>query len=339
MPAWKDATKTVRDDSIGARIVDRQPLLYYHGADKTLDRPAHVRAGSGLAWTPGGIAVVQDDANFIALVDPVSGMVHSTVLPAGEGGLRQFDDIRGNKHDKLDLEACVAARNGSGVILVAFGSGSTMRRERVAIVTGWDSPRNTASVTPAPALYEALRRVPELAGSQLNVEGAAITGDDIRFFLRGNGATLDGVRPFNGTCDMNWRVLLSYLLSPHGEHSLTARNAVRYDLGNLDGVPLGFTDATEWQNKLLYSAVAEDTADAVLDGRVTGSVIGVLESRGAPRWAPVTDSAGNLFCAKVEGLVPEPRSATRLYAVVDSDNPHAPSELCTVELLGRWKSD
>lgn len=336
MPAATCALKTARDYSLRARIVDRVPLLYHDGADEGLDRPAHVRAGSGLAWTPGGIAVVQDDANFIALVDPVSGRVHSTVLPAAKGGLRQFDDIRRNKQDKLDLEACVAVRSESGMMLVAFGSGSTARRERVAIVTGWDDADCAAAVIGAPALYAALRRVPELEGSQLNLEGAVNIGDDIRFFLRGNGAPLAGVRPFNGTCDMNWRALLAYLLAPHGGHSLVARNALRYDVGNLNGVPLGFTDATEWQNNLLYSAVAEASPDAVLDGPVTGSAIGVLDGRGGARWTPVTDSAGNIVRAKIEGLVPEPRSETRLYAVVDSDDPHAPSELCTVELSGPW---
>jgi hypothetical protein len=44
----------------------RAPLRYDEGADRSLDRLEHVRAGSSLAWVPGGIAVVQDDANFLS---------------------------------------------------------------------------------------------------------------------------------------------------------------------------------------------------------------------------------------------------------------------------------
>ncbi len=64
-----------RDPALRARIVRKVPLVYAAGADPALDRPAHVRAGSGLAWIGGVLAVMQDDANFIALADPVTGLV------------------------------------------------------------------------------------------------------------------------------------------------------------------------------------------------------------------------------------------------------------------------
>jgi len=42
--------------------------------------------------------VVQDDANFIAVIDPQIWQVRAIPLPAGERGVRQFDDLRGNSH-------------------------------------------------------------------------------------------------------------------------------------------------------------------------------------------------------------------------------------------------
>ncbi len=62
----------------GARVLSRRPLRYDDGADATRDRPAHVRAGSGCAFVdiPGvgrRLAVVQDDAHFIALVNATRG--------------------------------------------------------------------------------------------------------------------------------------------------------------------------------------------------------------------------------------------------------------------------
>ena len=59
-------------------------MLYRDGPDRSLDRPAHVRAGSGLSWIGDRLVLVQDDANFVAVVDPATGFAESITLPAGE---------------------------------------------------------------------------------------------------------------------------------------------------------------------------------------------------------------------------------------------------------------
>ena len=59
------------DPSRGARVVARAPLLYERGPDAALDRPAHMRAGSALVALPDArLAVIQDDACFLAVIDP-----------------------------------------------------------------------------------------------------------------------------------------------------------------------------------------------------------------------------------------------------------------------------
>ena len=90
---------------------------------------------------PGGIAVIQDDANFIGLLDPESGRISSVTLPAGDGGVRQFDELRGNKKQKLDLEAAVTLTIDGRAVLIALGSGSTKRREQIVTVGGWEAGR------------------------------------------------------------------------------------------------------------------------------------------------------------------------------------------------------
>ena len=86
-----------QDKTLGARVVNRTPLLYAAGPDPLIDRPAHVRAGSSLARVKDFTVVIQDDANFIALIDKEHRQALAVTLPAGEGGIRQFDDLRGNK--------------------------------------------------------------------------------------------------------------------------------------------------------------------------------------------------------------------------------------------------
>jgi uncharacterized protein DUF6929 len=93
-----------------------------------------VRAGSGMGWLGGRLAVVQDDASFVALVDPSTHAVHSIPLPADPGGVRQFDELRGNKRWKPDFEACTTVLDAMGDWLVILGSGSTGQRERIGLL-------------------------------------------------------------------------------------------------------------------------------------------------------------------------------------------------------------
>lgn len=51
----------------------------------------------------------------------------------------------------------------------------------------------------------------------------------------------------------------------------------QYDLGWMEGVRLSFTDATLVRSGILYSAAAEDSPDAVLDGEVAGSALGLIQ--------------------------------------------------------------
>lgn len=328
-------TATV-DETIAAVVVAQSALYYADGADPLTDRPAHVRAGSGLAVVPGGLALIQDDANFIALIVQGDDRARAVPLPAGMGGLRQFDDVRGNKKYKLDLEACVAVDTAEGTLLIALGSGSKRRREQAALVRGWEAERPEVRLVHVPQLYERLRREQAFAGSELNVEGAVFLGDRLRLFGRGNGAVRDDVQPVNATCDLDWSTLLTHLESPDTNPPPVPTNVVRYELGALDSVPLTFTDGAVWRGSVLYSAAAEASPDATRDGRVSGSALGVIDEIGRARWTQLVDSSGAPFVGKVEGVAAVGGAADRVYAVVDADEPDTASVLCTIELRGDW---
>jgi hypothetical protein len=285
---------------------------------------------------PGGIAVVQDDANFLAVHDPESRGTRSIALPAGNEGRRQFDDGRGNKQHKLDLEACVSIKHEGDTIFLALGSGSSERREHVMMVRDWATGSPTVSLVELPRLYDALRRATEFAGSELNVEGAVVLANQLRLFGRGNGASRGELRAANSTCDLDLSAFLEHLLAPDRTPAPQPQHIVRYELGALAGVALGFTDATPWRDGVLYSATAEESPDATRDGRVVGSVIGVIDGAGNARWAEITERSGEPFHGKVEGLLVAPDSTDRLFVVADDDDPEAPSSLLVVELRGAW---
>jgi hypothetical protein len=179
----KSPRNATADPALTARVTARVPLHYDAGADIRLDRPAFVRSGSSLAWSAGGIVVIQDDANFLAVFDPAGRRTRAITLPAGKDGLRRFDDLRGNKKHRLDLEACVAIEYGQESMLLAFGSGSSGHRERVPVSDlQSESPEVTGACAPTP------RRVAEEAIFAAATEHRGCTRLAHGRFLRGETA-------------------------------------------------------------------------------------------------------------------------------------------------------
>jgi hypothetical protein len=291
-----------------------------------------VRAGSSLAWFGNRLAVIQDDAHFIALIDPKDGRIDALSLPVGEGGLRQFDDLRGNKRFKLDLEACLTRSSPDGEVLLAFGSGSNKHRESVVRV----SASGAIDLAQASGLYRRFRTTKAFSGSELNIEGAVFIDGWVRFFNRGNGEARGGLSPLDATCDVLWAELEAYLGDPDNIDAPGLHRIAQYDLGTLGGIRLTFTDATATDRGMLYVASAENSPDAITDGSVTGSVIGVLDERRGCRWTELRDADGGPLSAKIEGICADRNLEGLVYAVTDADDPARPSELLEVALAGPW---
>lgn len=281
-----------------ARIAASRRLIYDAGADPQADRPAHVRAGSGCCFLAGTrtLAIAQDDAHFLALVDVDSGSTRALALPAGPGGQRQFDVSRGNKQLKLDLEACLF-HDGQVILL---GSGSTPARQRAFFI---DPVSGAVETRELAAIYAALRAHPLLAGAELNIEGAVLLSPTVlRLFQRGNGRGA-----IDATFDVPW---------PLAPRVLDAR---RWVLGAVAGVPLSFADATRVDAGIVFLAAAENSPDAVDDGEVMGCAIGLLEDPVRAVRLP--------YHGKPEGIAADPDRSGVFWLVVDADDPDAPAEL------------
>ncbi len=325
------------DPRLLVQVLHRRPLRYTAGADPSLDRPTHVRAASSLVRVGDFMLAIQDDAHFVALIEPDSWEVRAVTLPPGPGGKRQFDELRGTKALKLDLEACVVVPESASATLIAFGSGSTPQRERVLVMRHITAPAPDMRLVEATALYAALR-APAFAGSELNLEGAVLlpSGETLRLFQRGNGAPRGELQPVDATCDIAWPALAAYLADPTTASPPSLQAITRYHLGLLDGARLTFTDATLCPGGILYCAAAERSPNAVDDGPVVGSALGLLPPTGAPRYAPIVDLDGDLLPLKVEGLLLDERDPTLVFLAADADDPLVPSELLTARLIGPW---
>jgi len=328
--------QAIQDPELRVQILSRRELRYTAGPDLALDRPGHVRAASDLAWVEQRLVVLQDDTNFLALVDRATGRVDAVTLPAGVDGRRQYDSLRGTKEHKLDLEAGTVVPTPTGPLLLAFGSGSgsSVLREQVVMVDGWPD-KLRVRVRHADRLYALLRERVDFSGSELNVEGAVFDRGVVRFLQRGNGAPRESLLPVDATCELAWETLEPYLRE-QTDAPPTLQNVVQYQLGALEGCRLTFTSGAVTPRGFFYAATAEDSPDAVQDGPVTGSALGVFSEDGVVRWAAVTDSHGDLARVKIEGLALDTSTGERAYLVADPDDPTLPATLFEVALSGPW---
>ena len=312
------------DARLEAVLGDISPLHYGDAGSMADDRPAHVRAASAVRRWGARLVIVQDDVNVLALHAAETG-TGALLLPAGAGGRRVFGDDLGNKHVKMDLEACVALPDGR---LVALGSGSTSARERLVIV---DATGDVRTVN-ASDCYAGLRGEAAFAGSELNIEGALAIGDVLRLFQRGNGAPSATRAPVNATGDLPLEAFLRWL--DHGGAAPALIRVRQYELGRLGAARLGFTDATlTTGGRVAFLACAEDSPDAVRDGAVLGCRFGLIDGDDV-RMADIIDAAGCPSGLKLEGIEHRAGAPSVFDVVADMDRATEPALLGQLHVSG-----
>ena len=278
-----------------------------------------VTAASGIAPLAGGWLIAQDDTTFAAwhrggTVTPVR------VLPPVEG-LDRFSERAGTKHLKPDLEAaCPAEVDGVAAVLL-LGSGSTERRMRGVVVTLVDG-QPTAHAAELGPLYRLVADRLGLPLDQLNLEGASPHGVAVRWFNRGN---LSAGVP-SGSVDVRLEALVGAVLGRIAADDVPVTDPRGYDLGEVEGVGLAVTDAIALPDgRLLLSAAAEDTPNAIDDGPVVATALALLDGGTVLAVAPVPEVDGHVH--KIEGMaLRDVRDReVHLLAVVDADDPDTPS--------------
>ena len=307
-----------------ARVLARHDMTYREGPSEEADRPAHVRAASGLSAFRERLAVIQDDANWLALID-ADQQVTAVPLPPSPAGDRVFSKKRGNHGDKYDLEACVTVTSGNNCELVGFSSGSRSEREWVLRVREDKGGELKAVFVPAPAFYAAMRENKTFSGAGLNIEGAlAFDHDRVRLFQRGNSEPSDGSEAIDATADFSWAALCEHLSAPDRHPPPVLENVRTYDLGTLGGVRLTFSDAEHLgDGRVLFSASAEDEKT----GGIRGSVLGIIERDGEARWTHLVDEKSRPFTGKIEGLTLDVNDRQKVYFVIDDDDEDTPSRI------------
>ncbi|HVM20209.1 MAG TPA: hypothetical protein VM307_09640 [Egibacteraceae bacterium] len=280
---------------------------------------APVRAASAVTRLGERWLIAQDDATHAALWD--HGPAEALRLFPPVQGADHFSSDAGTKHLKPDLEAAFTV-DGRAVLL---GSGSLPARMRGVVV----DPNGSATVTDLTPLYHRVAAVLGVSIDALNLEGACVCGESVRWFQRGHAG---GVA--SASVDVPLSALLAALAGTADVARAPVDAAMTYDLGEVDGVPLSITDAAALPDgRVVVSAAAEDAPNAVDDGPIVGSAIAVIDAGGVAGVAPLPPSSeGEAW--KVEGLAVAGVGAhgVDVLAVVDQDDPERPSTALALTL-------
>jgi len=321
-PTVRPLLRARLDDRSTAVVDELVPLEYEREKPLPSGVPTHVRAASSLRRFRNRLVVVQDDVDAFAVRD-ARGAVRPVLLPLHASGRRAFDDASGNKHDKLDLEACTTLPDGR---LVAFGSGSKPGRETLVVWAGAEAPVKV----PAEALYAELRDALTSDGARLNVEGAVVRGSSLVIFHRGNDTRRAGASAANAMAVLDVGEFERWL---NGESSLPRILEVTpVDLGAIGGVPFGFTDAVALDDgRVVVLSCAEDSESAISDGAVVGCRVGMLDAEGL-RMADVCDDRGERTRLKLEGIEIRRGVAGEFDVVADVDRASCPAQLGRLRL-------
>ena len=284
-------------------------------------RPAHLSAASGLVRAGEFLYVVADD-EFHLGVFPLIGNRPGVLLRLKPGELPDAPAAR--KAAKPDLESLArlgrSDKHPHGA-LFALGSGSRPNRRRGFVVelaeqgAAIDSPR----AVDLSAVYATLVQVKDI-----NIEGAVVDGDRLRLLQRGNKG--DGR---NAVIELRCEGLAHQLRHQDGIDKVELVHISWFDLGDVQGVPLCFTDgAALADGSVAFTAVAEDTDDNYADGRCVGAAVGIINANGnlqtlrrlARPW-----KVEGIAARSVGGLV-------HLLLATDADDPQVPASLYSAQL-------
>lgn len=267
-------------------------------------------AASGLVRIGETLCMVADDEHHLALFshgDDREGRL-LRLLP---GNLPRKKKKR--KAVKPDFEILFALPSTDGQhsnLLCALGSGSTAERMRGALI---DLDSGTVAPLDLRPLFGALAPLV----TETNLEGAAVRGDQLLLFNRGNMANPDT------------SIFATALTAISGNAPPEITLVKTLALPTIKDVPLTVTDACSLDDgQILLSAVAEVTDDSYADGAVLGAAVIVLNA--------------DLDVVAIEPLEPtvkiEGISAWRtargveLLCVSDADDPAMPSSLYSATL-------
>lgn len=306
------------------------PLELHNLRDLTVDRPEdserppHMASASGVVRRGDYAYVIGDDELDLG-VFRLSGNEPGELRRVLEGEIDPDQPWKG-KPDLESLTALPPFDGGPHGGLLGLGSGSSEDKDRdrgFFWTFGADGSLlgepTTIDFTP---MYDLLR---ERLGA-INIEGAAVFGDHLWLFHRGNASDVP-----NAIAELRMSDL-AHSLRGDAEIDADELDGLRtYELGDLDGVDLCFSDAAP-----LFDQLCVFTASAEGEDEILGSVVGTIDDSGTVTRLRTIDRKW-----KIEGVHAAADTGVLEFTFVcDQDEPDTPSPLliATMPIDSRYET-
>lgn len=284
--------------------------------NKTTGKP-HLSAASGMWIYNDTLYVVADDELVLGVFSMQNDQLGQTltIIP---GALPQ--EAKQRKAAKPDFESLTylpaSAMYPHGALL-ALGSGSTEQRKRGML---WPFNQQQQLV-PAPQLFDLqpLYQPLESVFADLNIEGVVIQGNRLKLWQRANNQQRN-----NAVIEYPLADVYAVINAQQQILNLQPQRIDYYDLGEVAGVPLSFTDAYALEDgACLFTAAAENTDNSYLDGECVAAAIGLIDAQRQLRWLKPVQPI-----VKIEGISAKHLGdQLQILLVSDADNPATAAQL------------
>ncbi|MDX5436276.1 MAG: hypothetical protein LPK03_03740 [Pontibacter sp.] len=309
--------------------VDQMQTLELKAETKRILFFQSIPSASGLVRVQDAFYIVGDDSPFLFQLNDSFALAQQHPIFDITGVV----DGRIPKAVKPDLEAMTHFSYGRDELLLLLGSGASAARNKGYLVNLTD--RMKVQELNMSRFYTFLKKVLRLESEgMLNLEGLAM--DNVYTYLLqrplGTGA--------NVLLRFDTSAFKDFVL---GYGGVPAVAVYHFELPQLGQRRASFSGAYSFQGKLFFTASVEDTPNAIDDGEVLGSFIGLIDLRTLPYATdavnPLSVPAvglrkpdGSLYTGKAESLVvmEGEEEAYRVIIVSDDDKGH--SELLEVQL-------
>lgn len=174
--------------------------------------------------------------------------------------LKKLDGDKFIKAEKPDFEA-MEMLNDSQILVFGSGSKSPQRDVFLRITLNGKLKVEQFNIS---ELYNNLKEMDIMDGAELNIEALAFNEGNLYLFNRGR----------NIIFTFDYTQLMSFL---EKDTDFFEPKAKLYELPEINGIQSGFSGATIFNEKLIFTSSVEDTDNAYDDGEILGSFIGLID--------------------------------------------------------------
>ncbi len=238
------------------------------------NRPAYVVSASGLVRLENRIFIVADDELHLAEFD-LRGSQPGRWLKLLPGMLAS--NYKERKQHKPDLEAITHiqpdtyAAGGALLVMPSMSRSNRVTGAMLKLEKG-----QVLAESPIPIDFSDIRNKLKESIDGLNVEGIAIQKKVTRLFHRGSKTKGKSV-----VVELDTEAFLHDLHDTHKPKSAGISRLREYELGDIEGVQLSFTDAVPMPDgRIVFLVAAEATDDEYQDGASLGSSLGIMKENG-----------------------------------------------------------